>query len=42
MIQNGAIAESDSSRELMERDGLFRRMWENYQTSVQWKVAKEA
>ena len=42
VIQDGAIAESGSSRELMERDGLFRRMWENYQTSVQWKVAKEA
>ena len=42
VIQDGAIAESGSSRELMARGGLFRRMWENYQTSVQWKVAKEA
>ena len=42
VVQDGRIAESGTSRELLEKGGLFRRMWENYQTSVQWKVAKEA
>ena len=41
VVKDGQIAESGSSRELMERGGLFARMWQNYQTSVQWKVAKE-
>ena len=42
VIQEGKIAEQGTSRELLEQNGLFRRMWDNYQTSVQWKVAKEA
>ena len=42
VIQDGRIVESGSSRELMKRDGLFARMWRNYQTSVKWKVEKEA
>ena len=41
VVKGGQIAESGSSRELMERGGLFARMWHNYQTSVQWKVQKE-
>ena len=41
VICDGQIAESGTSRELLEQDGIFRRMWQNYQTSVQWKVAKE-
>lgn len=41
VIRDGTIAESGTSRELLARDGLFHRMWDNYQTSVQWKVAKE-
>ena len=41
VVKDGQIAESGSSRELMERGGLFAGMWQNYQTSVQWKVQKE-
>lgn len=41
VVKGGQIAESGSSRELMERGGLFARMWQNYQTSIQWKVQKE-
>ena len=41
VVKDGQIAESGSSRELMERRGLFAGMWQNYQTSVQWKVEKE-
>ena len=42
VVQDGRIAESGTSRELLEKGGIFRRMWDNYQTSAQWKVAKEA
>ena len=41
VVKDGQIAESGSSSELMERGGLFARMWQNYQTSIQWKVQKE-
>ena len=41
VVKDGQSAESGSSRELMERGGLFARMWQNYQTSIQWKVQKE-
>ena len=41
VVKDGQIAEIGSSRELMERGGLFARMWQNYQTSIQWKVQKE-
>ena len=41
VICDGRVAERGTSRELMERGGIFSRMWQNYQTSVQWKVAKE-
>lgn len=42
VIQDGKIAESGTSRELLDQNGIFCRMWNNYQSSVQWKVAKEA
>ena len=41
VVKDGQIAESGSRRELLAQGGLFSRMWQNYQTSVQWKVAKE-
>lgn len=42
VMKDGVIAESGTSRELLEQDGIFSNMWHNYQTSVQWKVSKEA
>ncbi len=42
VLKDGEIAESGTSRELLEKGGIFSSMWQNYQTSVQWKVAKEA
>ena len=41
VICDGRIAESGTSRDLLAQNGIFSRMWQNYQTSVQWKVAKE-
>ena len=42
VIENGQIAESGKSRELLAKGGIFSRMWQDYQLAVQWKVAKEA
>ena len=41
VVQDGQIAESGTKDELCARNGLFARMWQEYQASVQWKVAKE-
>ena len=41
VVQDGQIAESGTKDELCAQDGLFARMWQDYQASVQWKVAKE-
>ena len=41
VIENGQISESGKSRELLEKGGIFSQMWQDYQTSVLWKVAKE-
>ena len=42
VIKDGEISESGTSEELMAQNGLFSKMWNNYQASVQWKVSKEA
>ena len=41
VVQDGQIAESGTKDELCAQNGLFARMWQEYQVSVQWKVAKE-
>ena len=41
VVQDGQIAESGTKDELCALNGLFARMWQEYQASVQWKVAKE-
>ena len=41
VIEDGQIVEQGKRGELIGKDGLFARMWRNYQTSAQWKVAKE-
>ena len=41
VIEDGQITESGKSCDLLEKGGVFSRMWQDYQTSVQWKVAKE-
>ncbi|WP_099469556.1 ABC transporter ATP-binding protein [Konateibacter massiliensis] len=42
VLKDGQISESGTSSELMEKKGLFFQMWNNYQTSIQWRVSKEA
>ena len=42
VIEDGKIAESGRREELCEKGGLFKKMWDDYQASVEWKVKKEA
>lgn len=43
VLKDGHLEESGSFAELSEqKNSLFGTMWENYQKSVRWKVAKEA
>ena len=41
VVQDGRITETGTKDELCAQNGLFSRMWQEYQASVQWKVAKE-
>ena len=41
VVQDGRIAESGTKDTLCAKNGLFAKMWKDYQSSVQWKVAKE-
>lgn len=42
VLKEGKIVESGSAEELKNSSGIFHDMWDSYQKSVQWKVAKEA
>ena len=42
VLADGRIVESGSGASLIEEKGLFSKMWNDYQTSVKWKVEKEA
>ena len=41
VVRDGQIAEAGTKDELCAQNGLFAQMWRDYQSSVQWKVAKE-
>lgn len=41
VLENGSIAEEGTCDQLIKKNGLFAKMWNSYQKSVQWKVAKE-
>ena len=41
VVRDGQIEEAGTKDELCAKDGLFARMWRDYQSSVEWKVAKE-
>lgn len=42
VLEDGKLKEHGTSRELLAQNGIFKKMWENYKTSVQWKVEREA
>ena len=41
VVADGQITESGTRDELCAKEGLFAKMWQDYQYSVEWKVAKE-
>lgn len=41
VIKDGKIAENGKRSELCSRNGLFAKMWNDYQASVEWKMSSE-
>lgn len=42
VLKDGEIAETGSAETLLNQKGLFSRMWNDYQKSVEWKVTKNS
>ncbi len=42
VINNGKIAEQGNHEELLKQNGIYLKMWNEYQKSVQWTIGKEA
>lgn len=38
VFDKGKVAEEGRHDELIQKHGLYEKMWNNYQTSIQWKV----
>lgn len=38
VVENGRIAEQGNHEELLDKQGLYARMWHEYQQSVQWRI----
>ncbi|WP_324825264.1 ABC transporter ATP-binding protein [Sinanaerobacter sp. ZZT-01] len=38
VIENGKIAESGTHKELLNKGGIYKTMWDEYQKSVAWKL----
>ncbi len=38
VIENGKIAETGTHEELINKDGIYKKMWDEYQKSVAWKI----
>lgn len=41
VVQDGRIVEAGDKDRLQANNGLFAKMWKDYQTSVKWKVSRE-
>jgi len=41
VINGGKIAEQGSHRELLSKQGIYSKMWNEYQQSVQWTIGKK-
>lgn len=40
VLNNGKIEEEGNHEELLNKNGLYKEMWDNYQTSISWKVGE--
>lgn len=41
VLQDGQIAESGPHNQLIEKNGIFTKMWQDYSKAAEWKIAKE-
>ena len=41
VLENGRIAEQGVHDELLKKNGIYTKMWEDYQSSVSWKVGED-
>lgn len=41
VIKDGNIIENGDHESLIRQDGVYKKMWKEYQTSISWKVGKE-
>lgn len=41
VLQDGEIAENGTHSELIEKNGIFARMWKNYSEAAEWRITKE-
>ena len=41
VLQDGEIVESGSHSGLIERNGIFTKMWKNYSEAAEWKILNE-
>ena len=41
VVENGRIVEEGSHNQLLEKGGLYSRMWNEFNQSIQWKVKSE-
>lgn len=41
VLKDGKVAEQGTHDQLVEKNGVYAAMWNNYQTAAQWKVRKE-
>ncbi len=42
VVDNGKIVEYGSHAELMKKAGLYKKMWDEYQSSIEWNIKKGA
>ena len=42
VLKDGKILQNGTHQQLLAQGGLYTKMWNNYQTSIKWKVGKEA
>ena len=38
VIQGGQIAEEGKHEELLAKKGIYKKLWDEYQSSINWKL----